>query len=462
MKYILNKDYRLRGWTDSIANLEYFPTREITKITPHECLFLMRCDGEREVDVEASAPEIAKYLELGVIRETEGDTLLPEQEYVLYENKFFRTIYLSITGGCDFRCKHCFVAADDNPRAITPTTEEIIDLIKRLDECGIASLWISGGEPLLHKGFLKITEEISRRGMKLETLVTNLYHMTPEIADTLHAQGHNPFLHVSFDGIGYHEWLRGIPGSEKNALEKIKMMREKGFDLQVHYCVWKDSMGAVRDTVLKLQELGVEAVRITSIEPAPRWVESHLDQTITPGEWLDFAENLTEWWISEDIQMSLDIWCFLVFNKFKNTINIIPDMHTYNDKRYKISICPDAYERPYIDCDGRIMTCIGLSGFSDKYGMQWGNVYKDDIHEILRKGPFIDLVTRTVGDLKDAEEECQTCKWKDACAYGCRIEALAQGNGLDGRDERICIFYKEGYYERFKEIAMRHNIKLIY
>ena len=32
------------------------------------------------------------------------------------------------------------------------------------------------------------------------------------------------------------------------------------------------------------------------------------------------------------------------------------------------------------------------------------------------------------------------CEWNDRCGYGCRIEALAQGNGLEGRDERVCAF----------------------
>lgn len=43
----------------------------------------------------------------------------------------------------------------------------------------------SGGEPLLHKGFLTLTDELRKRRMKFCRLVTNLYHMTPELADEL-------------------------------------------------------------------------------------------------------------------------------------------------------------------------------------------------------------------------------------------------------------------------------------
>lgn len=460
VKYILNRDYRLRGWTDSIANLEFFPTRALTKITPRECLFLMQCDGKREADLQKFSAEADKFLKLDVIREAAGEELAPEQEYLLYENRFFRHIYLSLTGGCDFKCKHCFSAKDSNPRPITPKTEELIDLIRRLDECGVSDLWISGGEPLLHRGFFDITEEISKRGMTLGALVTNLYHMTHEKADRLLAQGHRPLIHTSFDGIGFHEWLRGVPGSEQVTLEKFRMMKEKGFEIQVHYCVWKESLPAVRDTVLALQETGVDTIRITCVEPAPRWVQGYLDQTISPAEWFDFTVDFLDWWYSNKINtaMGLDIWCFWFNEKNSNKVNIVPDLYEKMDKRYRIPICPDAYDRPYIDCDGRILTCIGMSGISSAMGMDWGNVYRDDLHELLHNSPFTRLVRRTMGELKDAEELCQTCEWNDRCGYGCRIEALAQGNGLDGRDERVCTFFREGYYDQYVGIAKRYGL----
>ena len=83
MKYILDRDCRLRGWTDSIANVEQLSTRKLTKLTPHECLFLMQCDGRREADTEKFTPEIKKFLDLGMIRKTGGEELLPDQEYIM-------------------------------------------------------------------------------------------------------------------------------------------------------------------------------------------------------------------------------------------------------------------------------------------------------------------------------------------------------------------------------------------
>ena len=49
MKYILQKDYRLRGWKDEPFWLEYFPDRSRRKLSPEEFAFFMHCDGQTEL-----------------------------------------------------------------------------------------------------------------------------------------------------------------------------------------------------------------------------------------------------------------------------------------------------------------------------------------------------------------------------------------------------------------------------
>ena len=47
----------------------------------------------------------------------------------------------------------------------------------------------------------------------------------------------------------------------------------------------------------------------------------------------------------------------------------------------------------------------------------------------------------------------------DGLCLGCRVGALVQGNGLDGIDERICVFYESGCYMKLKEIAGKFGIE---
>ena len=129
MKYIIGEDYRLRGWTDRLANLEHFPTRKLTPLSVREHGLLSKCDGQTEVDGVKYAEQIKRFLAEGVIAETEGAALKDEQRYLFYNNRRFRKIDLSITGFCDFKCRHCFNAADHRPRNVQPKTEDILALI---------------------------------------------------------------------------------------------------------------------------------------------------------------------------------------------------------------------------------------------------------------------------------------------------------------------------------------------
>ena len=461
MKYIINKNFRLRGWTDHLVCLESLPDRRLTDLSVKEGLCLLKCDGQREADEERFGPEIRKFLSMGVISETEGDSLLPEQEYIIYENKRFRSLSLSITGSCDFRCRHCFNAAeDDKPRGTTPATSDIIDLIGRMDECGVARITITGGEPVLNKDLLKITRAIKDRGMIFHVFNTNLYHMTEDIADEIKAQGHNPRIFTSFDGIGTHEWLRMKEGSEKRTLEKIRMMKEKGYNVLVHMCVWKDSLKTVRDTAKVLSSLGVDCLRITSVEPSFRFMRNYADQYIEPRQWIAFATDFIRWWYEEKIDMHLDVWGLWMDMGDNSTVRILPEFHGTPEDQYRVPFCSEGYERPYIDCDGRILTCIGISGASLECGFDWGNVYKDDLHHLLRDGEFIKLCKHSIGSMKDNLEQCRNCKWRSLCNFGCRAESLGQGNGLEGLDERVCIFFREGYYDQFRKIAEDNGLKI--
>ncbi|MBQ9614356.1 MAG: radical SAM protein [Lachnospiraceae bacterium] len=459
MRYILDKQCRLRGWTDHLACLELYPERRVIDLSVKEYGLLSKCDGLTDVDEVKYAEAIRTFTSLGFIREADGTKPDPAQQYLFYENKRFRNMDICITGCCDFRCRHCFNAAEnDRSRGTQPTTEQLLDLIARLDACGIANVTISGGEPLLHEGFIKLAGELARRDMHFRRLVTNLYHMTPVLADILIGLGHRPLISTSFDGLGTHEWLRQKEGSEKRALDNIAMLKEKGFHVRTHCCVWKDSMPVIRDTVLRLQELGVDEFRIMNIEPSLRWRENAGGQMIKITEWLDFVCGLLDWWYDNEIKMDLNVWSFWWGAAGKKYINILPESHSSCELADNTPACAGAYKTPYIDSDGRILLCNAIAGYTKAVGIDWGNVFRDDLHTLLCEGPFIDQCSRTIGQLKKQSPMCMQCKWARQCHFGCRAEALAYNGELNSPDNRMCVFFKQGYYQRFMDIADRHGL----
>ena len=59
MKYILNRDYRLRGWKGEPFFLESFSQRRLTRLKPEEFLLLLKCDGKTEYDPDTGLLQLS-------------------------------------------------------------------------------------------------------------------------------------------------------------------------------------------------------------------------------------------------------------------------------------------------------------------------------------------------------------------------------------------------------------------
>ena len=156
--------------------------------------------------------------------------------------------------------------------------------------------------------------------------------------------------------------------------------------------------------------------------------------------------------------MYLDVWSWWHGYAGGKYISIIPDGYCDHEREDKIPACSDAYQTPYIDSDGRILLCNAVSGFTKALGLEWGNVFTDDVHALLREGPFIDQCRYTIGQMKKLNPCCLSCEWIKHCRLGCRAEALAYNGEINSPDRRMCVFFKEGYYQRFRDIAEKHGL----
>ena len=459
MRYILNSNYRLRGWRGEPFFLERFPERKLIRLSPEEFLFLVKCDGKTSIDTD-TAQVLERAIKEGVVSPCSDEReLMPEQEYKVFSNRRFHYVEVSITGRCNFRCKHCFNAADTNPRMVEPSLEQLRRLLADLDDCGVGRLRLVGGEPLAHPDFLAITAEAARRGIRIYDILTNGWYITPKLLDEMKLQGHRPIWYVSFDGLGHHDWLRGMPNAEAHTLRAIQLLCERGYYVHVHQCVWRDSLASVRPTVKKLKELGVSRYRLTPVEPSLRWKATAPEQTLPTESWQQWLPSFLDWWYSQKLDMDLDVWGFWQHDHRSKDVRVVPDISLYADRQHRIPMCGDARSMPYIDADGRLLFCDGLSGGSIAYGIEWENVYETNVKQLFTDSIFTErLLGCTCADLKGCNPECCACEWRDYCSMGCRAEALTQGNGIKGPDHRMCVFFQSGVYRQLLAIADQYGL----
>ncbi|MBR2561377.1 MAG: hypothetical protein IKE31_04415, partial [Eubacterium sp.] len=116
IRYLISQPYTLRGWKKLSCALQHYITGK-TEFFRREDYFLLRCcDGQTAIDRgELTEEEIKRYnhwLENGFIHECgPEDRLAPYQEYRFYPVRFKNEVQWSITGRCNYRCRHCFMSA---------------------------------------------------------------------------------------------------------------------------------------------------------------------------------------------------------------------------------------------------------------------------------------------------------------------------------------------------------------
>ena len=136
-----------------------------------------------------------------------------------------------ITDDCDQRCKHCYIFAEGHPALIETPWERLVSTLDNI--CRMAQrmnrapyLYITGGDPILHRRFWDLLELVHSRGIPF-TLMGNPFHLTPEVCRRMHSLGCRKYQ-LSLDGLREtHDRFRK-PGSFDATLAAIPVIREAG------------------------------------------------------------------------------------------------------------------------------------------------------------------------------------------------------------------------------------------
>ena len=96
----------------------------------------------------------------------------PEKYFAEYLEKLCIPVrgLFHITGGCNLKCKHCYLKSRWNDNH--PNKESIIRVAKEAKDNGCLFITLAGGEPLSHPEFQNIYHELYDSGLKI-TIATN-------------------------------------------------------------------------------------------------------------------------------------------------------------------------------------------------------------------------------------------------------------------------------------------------
>ncbi len=135
--YTLNEGFELRGWKGLPFGLRYPNPQYTDFFTKEDYRLIYALDGEHDID-EASLTENQKgllkhLLDLKIADISDGTThIKPYQEYKSYPAMYKNSVQWSITGRCNYNCKHCFMSAPDY-KGDDLTLEQCLHILSELD-----------------------------------------------------------------------------------------------------------------------------------------------------------------------------------------------------------------------------------------------------------------------------------------------------------------------------------------
>lgn len=316
-------------------------------------------------------------------------------------------VWLEITRRCNLRCEHCFVEGGE-PRNSEMPTERVLSLLDELAELGVFSVIISGGEPTIHRDFVKILHHAHGLGFTV-SIATNGMALTEKLL----AQLPEDDLIISMSLDGAHG--QGGPGVSDfdYVTRRLLEVRDSGFNTSIMTTTTHDNVREL-DRIIRWAVEHDVSLRSVPFVPSGRGALHRL-MINTPED----VELAARFWLNEEMwermrDPKLGLCTGKVFNFLLTMV-------------FATHRCMSGRGLCYVTSAGDVYPCTTCSGAKVLCG---GNVQMDSFARVWTGHWAIRDVT-----WKNFEQTCQNCPINDEkffCTGRCPGSSSVHHGRLDG------------------------------
>lgn len=451
MYYRLKDRIALRKWRYVDRAIYMKGVENAVGATKEEFALLLQCDGEQDL---SPSPELEDLQKRGFIEPCQkGEKPSAWSSLHEYDNYYFPKMNLMITGKCNLNCLHCFNAKDNAPLNTELTFEQVLSILDQARDIGVNAFTITGGEPLVHKRFLDIVRAIYERDMFIFELNTNGLLITQEMLDEFKRLGCYPLIKISFDGVGYHNWIRQHPHAEERTLKAIALCIQNGFHVKAQVQVNRKNVDVMLDTARLLDEMGVSEMRMIRTTEAPRWEKNSPDSSLGFEEYYERMTEFAKAYIHSGMKMVIDVWQLLRLYPSMKAYELVPVACSKDEFNLRIPMCKGNRGMIAVSSGGEVVPCLQMSGWFLKRRISLGNVLKTPLKELVRESDYLGLAMAPLLKQIVENDKCGNCKYYKACTGGCPALGLLYSSNGDYYHEDIlkCIFFENGWYDRINQ-----------
>lgn len=165
-----------------------------------------------------------------------------------------RSLDLDITNGCNLRCKYCSHFSSEGDVSRDLPAEEWLNFFQELNQCGIMTVCLQGGEPFCREDLPELIKGIVKNRMRFNIL-SNGTLITDEMAVFLASTHRCDGVQVSIDGSDAptHDVFRG-KGSFSKAVKGIEILRKHSVPVSVRVTIHKENVHKLEEITRFLLE----------------------------------------------------------------------------------------------------------------------------------------------------------------------------------------------------------------
>jgi radical SAM protein with 4Fe4S-binding SPASM domain len=472
----------LRGWVNLPWTLVNWANGDQRGLDRMGFYVAKSCDGRTDFNSLAFLPSHRAMLDLliaeGIAEECPaGDSIGAWQRYRKATAPRLTGIHWCVTGRCNLKCRHCHVEAPSGRYGELPLAA-MAGLIEQFERANVVQVSLSGGEPFLRKDILDIIAMLAQKKIQLNQIFTNSLLVTDRHLEHIRKVGYWPAFQISFDGVGTHDRMRGVRGTEPKVIVAIERLRAAGFPVRVGTCIDALNIGALGATYRLMKELKVQAWSVAVPQETGNW------RGTTTAASLElqakaFAPLLKAWlkdgqpfcirlggfycggdqqWLTAGPPEDPAMRTFIA-GRGRSPSHVIaagakptkakPDTPAFTPDSYA---CASCREQANLLPDGTLVTCAGFVDTILQDRMP--NLLHEDLSKVWNRSFLRRMADMRKKDLLKENPDCACCDrfYKD-CGGGCRASALTETGSLMAKDPVACELIRKGYRQRFQEIA---------
>jgi len=284
---------------------------------------------------------------------------------------------ISVTDRCDLRCVYCMSEKMVFlPKAEVLSLEELNRLASLFVGLGVRKLRLTGGEPLVRKGFMTLVEGLSRHlatgDLEELTLTTNGTRLA-QFAGDLAAHGVRR-INVSLDTLKPDLFSRLTRGGRLDqVLAGLQAAREAGLSVKINtVALARDNAAEIPDLIQWAHGLGMDMTLIETM-PMGEIDEDRTDQYLSLET---VRRDLSSYWRLEDLPLSTGGPArYVRIAETGGRLGFItPLSHSF---------C-EACNRVRLTCTGTLHTCLGQDDATDLRALMRDGATDQDLIDAVR------------------------------------------------------------------------------